>query len=378
VTRPIKLRLLLTALCATAACAALPALAQAKFEIAIQDDPVFLYQSPDATPAGGLQAAYARARGMGVDAIRFNLFWNYWNGYGRSFSQYDRAVNTALANGVKPFFTIVGTPQSTVPCHNPPALPNLCRENAQLTYKHVPMSTWKFFVRTIVRHFDSAGNRRVRQFDIWNEPNLKKFLAPSPKAPAIYNRLYKAAYSIIKHNDPGAKVFIGETTSALSRGSYYPTDFLKKVVSHGALKADGFAHHPFQFDDNAPGRPDRRYEGISNFPLINRVLASLAHQHRLNTPSGGVVRIYGTEFGYQKCGYRPTHPESRRASWGVKAFKFAKRNHALGFLWYQLYHPSINQCAIPTSQAPWDSGLLSFDNVLTPTYNALARGIRHL
>ena len=94
------------------------------------------------------------------------------------------------------------------------------------------------------------------------------------------------------------------------------------------LRADGFAHHPYQFSRVAPGARDTRYFGISNIAKMNALLRWLAREHRLRTPAGQPLPIYFTKFGYPRQGayYGFSYfTEARRADWVVKAFRVARR-----------------------------------------------------
>src|SRR5207237_907362 len=84
-----------------------------------------------------------------------------------------------------------------------------------------------------------------------------------------------AVHEAAKRADPRAQVLIGELAPGRSSLA-----FLNQATRRGIL-ADGFAHHPYQFSVVAPGRPDRRYLGISNTALVERTLRVLAARHRL-------------------------------------------------------------------------------------------------
>jgi len=138
------------------------------------------------------------------------------------------------------------------------------------------------------------------------------------------------------------------------------------------LRADGFAHHPYQFSRVAPGARDTRYFGISNIAKMNALLRWLAREHRLRTPAGQPLPIYFTKFGYPRQGayYGFSYfTEARRADWVVKAFRVARRAGVRLMTYYQLWRK-----AGPTRSKSWDTGLLDPDGTEYPIYSALVAG----
>ena len=86
--------------------------------------------------------------------------------------------------------------------------------------------------------------------------------------------LYTKGYAAIKAADPAAKVLIGETAPFSKAGlSTSPLAFLRGVTcvnkkykrarSCPALKADGYAHHPYDFAH----APDYQYPGADNVTI---------------------------------------------------------------------------------------------------------------
>ena len=68
---------------------------------------------------------------------------------------------------------------------------------------------------------------RSPRWQIWNEPNLKKYFAPAP-SPGQYARLLQISYPSIKQVDPKAQVVLGGMTG---RGDVSAVDFLKKLYA---------------------------------------------------------------------------------------------------------------------------------------------------
>ena len=147
----------------------------------------------------------------------------------------------------------------------------------------------------VAEHF--AG--RVDRYSIWNEPNWKTWLGPLKSAPALYRSLYTRGYAAIKDADPRAKVLIGETSPNGRAGlSTAPLAFLRKVacvnskykrVSHcPTLKADGYAHHPYDFRH----APNFQFPGDDNVTLgtlsrLTKALDKLSRVGALRKNGGG-------------------------------------------------------------------------------------------
>jgi hypothetical protein len=216
----------------------------------------------------------------------------------------------------------------------------------------------------------------VNRYSIWNEPNHVGWLAPLKSAPGLYSQLYKAGYGAIKRINPGAEVLFGETAPYASRrgSAMPPLQFLRGVVranrsyrgsSRYALQADGFAHHPYDFNH----KPTYKFPGATNVTLsglntLVKLLDSLTKSKKLTTPSGGKLDLYLTEFGYLRSGSQK-QSESNRV-------KYLKQGYDMA-----LKHPRVRQMlhfllVQPASKYRFfDTSLVSQSGGKTQTYNAL-------
>jgi hypothetical protein len=214
------------------------------------------------------------------------------------------------------------------------------------------------FVAATVAHFRGLVDR----YSVWNEPNYVGWLAPLKKGPKLYRKLYVAGYRAAKKADPSAQVLIAETSPyALRRRATAPLAFLRGVTctnrrfGHkrcGGLKADGYAHHPYDFDH----KPSYRYRGRDNATLatlgrLTSALHRLARAHALSTPRGGTLPVYLTEYGFMEHGKH--HISSRRhASYLRQGFAMALRNrHVKEMLQYLLVKPTRRYAFFDTSIA---------------------------
>jgi hypothetical protein len=312
-------KLLPVALVAAAFAVPTSANAATGMEIAVQDDHALVtaaYGKPvrDKTLdlAGQFQTKWIRA----------NVLWAASNGSQAKqksapsspkydFTGYDELINAARARGMQVEFTLTG-----------PA-PAWATGNKKVGPYKPNAKHFRNFVKAAVTHF--GGN--VVRYSIWNEPNLAPWLAPLKSAPGLYRSLYKSAYGEIKKANPNAGVLIGETSPyATKNRSLAPVDFLRKVLSGQKFKADGYAHHPYDFQH----KPNYKWPGSTNATLgtlsnLTKELDRQAKAGRLQTPGGKALDLYLTEYGYLRQG-RYKLSESKRASYLKQAYDIAYKN----------------------------------------------------
>jgi hypothetical protein len=294
-------------MCLSVLLACLAALAH-PIDIGVQDDGVFLghYGSQD--------TAFKLSSRLHANRIRVMVQSpKVAAGRGWNFSEFDRLLDAATAHGMKVQMVLIGPP------HKP------------------SVHKYALFVAAAVRHFKG----RVDRYSIWNEPNHKGWLEPVRSAPHMYRQLYAAGYRVIKRIDPKAQVLIGETVPyELRHGklAMAPLEFLRKMG--GRLRADGYAHHPYDFIH----APSYRYPGADNVTIgtlgrLTRALDKLRRSGALRGPGGGKLPVYLTEYGYFTKGSRRVS-EARRGKYLVQAFKIAMANRRVKeMLQYLLIQP---------------------------------------
>jgi hypothetical protein len=327
-------------------------------EVAIQDDSVFI-----SNRAPRIERGLQLLQPLNVSWIRVNVGWAdaasfrvarrrraprtiNWNWF-----PYDRIIDQANALGINVQLAFAG------------AAPAWATANRRIGTRSPKARHFRIFVRDAVLHFGD----RVDRYSIWNEPNHTGWITPGRKAPGIYRALYTTGYRTIKSLDPSALVLIGETSPYADRRAMAPITFLRRVAARGGLRADGYAHHPYDYRH----RPNFRWPGRNNATLgsINnlvRALDQLHRQRKLRRPDGGKLDLYLTEYGYLRSGRNKTR-ESRRARYLVQAFRMAVR------------HPRIRQllqfllARPPSRYRFFDMSITSAGGSRTPTYRALSR-----
>jgi hypothetical protein len=282
------------------------------------------------------------------------------------WARYDSIVDLARGHGMAVQMTITG-----------PA-PAWATPTGDLEKGYVRPNARRFgeFARAVAERYRG----RVSRYSIWNEPNWATWLGPLSEGPRLYRELYRRSYAAIKRADPNADVLIGEL-APYRKGtvSTAPLEFLREMTCvdaayrptrrrcpGGTLKADGFAHHPYDFT-NPPERP---LEGADNVTIgsldrLTRALDRLKRARVLVPRRGRYLPLYLTEFGYFRAGARRIS-ESKRAAWTTRAFDIAQRNPRVRQILYYVF-------VRPPGGTFFDLSLLDTDGRETGAYRALVR-----
>jgi hypothetical protein len=281
------------------------------------------------------------------------------------FSVFDRLIDQAAANGIRVHLSLTGPA---------PRWANARKYTEKRAWYKPNATEFGKWASIAAAHFKG----RVDRYSIWNEPNWKTWLGPLKNGPALYRNLYVAGYKAIKAADPAAKVLIGETAPVGRRGSSTaPLAFLRGVTCVNKkykrakrcpkLKADGYAHHPYDFAH----APNFRYPGNDNVTLgtLSRLTSALDKLSRagvLRKNGGGRMPLYLTEYGYFASGHRALK-KSTRVKYLKQAQSLALKNRRVkSQLQYLLVSPPRSQRA-----SFFDLGLMSTRGKRNAGYNAL-------
>ena len=273
----------------------------------------------------------------------------------------DELVRGAQLRGITTLITIWGTPGWANGNGGPNRLPTR-------------LADLRLFAGAIAARYSGryAGYPLVRHWSVWNEPNLQQFLAPQFDArgaivsPALYARLYRAAFAGIKAGNPSALVAIGETSPhgrdhvyiGPSQQTTSPGTFARLLaLQRPRLSFDAWAHHPYPTSLGLPPTQKARWPNVSLAALPRFQAALDTWFERRDTA------IWITEYGYQTR--RPQAlgvTTTQQAAYAVQALQLAAAEpHIAVFIWFVL-RDSI--------QTPWRSGLLDLAGRAKP---ALAR-----
>jgi hypothetical protein len=341
-------------------------------ELAIQDDALFV----QGNKRWKGDKAFDYARALGVTRIRVNLLWAFtmskpqYNARRKpaaityEFSHIDQLIDRAAANGIRIHLSLTGPA---------PRWANAKRAATKQAWFKPDAGDFGQWAGVVAEHFKG----RVDRYSIWNEPNWKTWLGPLDAAPRIYRAMYSRAYKAIKGADSRAQVLIGETSPYGRPGlSTSPLAFLRKVACVNSnyrrvgrcpqLKADGYAHHPYDFR-HAPGfeYPGEDNVTIGTLSRLTRALDRLRRSGALRFTRGGRMPLYLTEYGYFASGHRALPPRTR-SRYLKQAYSIALRNRRVKSQMQYLL------LTLPRgSGSTFNTGLVTASGKRLPQYNAL-------
>lgn len=381
---PRSMTVRITVLALALACLfALPAPADAArgMRVAVQDDSTLIFRAGEYI---SLDTTYDRMRAMKTTLVRMNMLWGYTvtasqrklkrkpRHVAYDWQPYDRAIANARQRGMKVLLTLTGPgPAWATP-----------KNRLSKGYFKPSVRQFKKFVKAAVRRY----KRQVKLYSIWNEPNWYKWLGPLKQAPLRYRRLYRAAYKVIKRQAPRARVLLGEMSpNAQRRIATAPLKFLRKMTClnsnyrkkrrlarrrcRSPLRADGVAHHPYDFRHSPWTKPRGRDDvTIANLGRLNRALKKMKRRRALIPRRTRKMPVHLTEFGYHRSGYRKIR-ERRRARWEVAAFNIARKNPRVKTMLHYVF-------VRPPGERFFDLSLLNTNGSTTRTYRKLKRWAR--
>jgi hypothetical protein len=273
----------------------------------------------------------------------------------------DALVRTATKYGLRVMVDITGTPKWA---------------NGNQTPNHMPkkLSDLTNFAYMLALRYDgkNPGKGVVSMWSIWNEPNLQQFLTPQYSgkkivSPALYAKLYKAAYTGIKRANPGAMVAIGETSAqgrdkpsgGKSSETVSPGTFAKLLGQQKGLRFDAWAHHPYPTSPGAKPLEKVKYPNVTltQLPAFEKTLKAAFHRSE--------VPIWITEYGHET---KPAEPKgvtySQQAAYAKQALNYAKADPDVQmFVWFTFRDSPGN---------PWSSGLEQPSGAHKPSYAAFS------
>lgn len=358
----------LTVACTLAALAVpLSAFAGERMLIGFQDDPNFRWRDDR-------QVVLDRAQEVGASILRTTVYWSRIaptkpaspsNPFDPAYrlDDLDEFVRGAGLRGMEVMLTIWGTP----PWANGGKGQNFAPSNfGDLTS----------FARAVAGRYSGKypGYPFVRYFTVWNESNLGQFLSPQydgkgkPAAPAIYAKLYRAAYAGIKAGNPKALVGVGETSPrgrdrVLGRPGLQETESPGKFAEllskqRPKLKFDAWSHHPYS---TLGAKPTQAFR----WPNVNLTQIARFGQELDKWFGRKDIPMWITEYGHET---KPGEPKgvtyAQQADYVKQALGIARKNPRVQmFIWFILRDD-------PTSL--WQSGLMERDGSKKPSFAAFS------
>jgi hypothetical protein len=166
------------------------------------------------------------------------------------------------------------------------------------------LDDWAAFVRSVANRYRG----RIRIYEIWNEPNVKRYWSASPEQMVEMTR---QAHDIIKEIDPSA-IIVGPSPVGES-GLVWLSSFLR---AGGGRYVDVIGFHFYVF----PAPPE------AQVPLINSVKAIMRSSDTGDKP------LWDTEAGWAKPAPFPS--EEMAAAYLARAFLLNWASGVQRFYWY--------------------------------------------
>jgi hypothetical protein len=201
-----------------------------------------------------------------VRTNRFVLKWGWVQPNRDSFNweSADRFFGELASHGIRAVPSLWGNPDWVGGSASTPPIGGLAGEQA-----------WRGFLRAMVvrygpggsywthgyrqRYGPSATPLPVQSWQIWNEPNLKKYFTPYP-SPGKYARLLQISHEAIKSKDPRARIVLAGMPG---HGDINAWDFLNSLYSVAGIKGkfDAAALHPYARDIDRQRKAIQRFRG---------------------------------------------------------------------------------------------------------------------
>jgi hypothetical protein len=205
----------------------------------------------------------------GVESLRIPIGWaSVQPSQGGSFdwSGFDNQIEEAAKVGVRVLPFLSGAPEWAVPGKRVPGAGGLTAP-ARLPVGGAARSGWVAFLTAAVARYGPTGSfwaehpgvprLPIREWQIWNEPNFKYFIAkPNP---AEYGQLVKLSFNALRAADPGARVVLAglfsrpkgardHRTGKHKSLNWYASDFIDVMYRRNPgikSKFQGAALHPY-------------------------------------------------------------------------------------------------------------------------------------
>jgi hypothetical protein len=205
----------------------------------------------------------------GVASVRIPIGWaSVQPSEGGSFdwSGFDNQIEDAAKAGIRVLPFLSGAPEWAVPGKRVPGAGGLTAP-AHLPVSGAARAGWVAYLAAVVARYGPNGSfwsehpsvpkLSIREWQIWNEPNFKYFIAkPNP---AEYGQLVKISSTALRAADPGARVVLAglfarpkgardRKTGKHKSLNWYASDFVNAMYARTPgvkAKFQGAALHPY-------------------------------------------------------------------------------------------------------------------------------------
>jgi len=273
----------LAAFCAAAIVLLVPSVSSASpyARFGVQDD-AYLSAGP------ALEAHLDTVQRMGAQVVRYTVSWRQVapkkparpsnpGDPAYDWSSVDPVLNGLHERHLTPIVTLYGTPGWA---------------NGGASANVMPRSKWSLSAFAL-----AVANRYpwVRMWEVWNEPNLTRFLIPN--SPRLYvGRLLNPTYAVLKKHALANRIAGGATSPRPTPSGLSPVVFMRGMhAAHAHL--DAYSHHPYPVTRGE--RPDGFARNVCKYCKGVLTLANLPELLKEVRRDFGTKRIWLTEYGYQ-------------------------------------------------------------------------------
>jgi xylan 1,4-beta-xylosidase len=266
-----------------------------------------------------------------------------------SFFNSDQIFDFLLSIGMKPFVEL-----SFMPGVLASGSKTVFSYDANITpprdYKE-----WATLIDRFVSHVvDRYGEREVSKwfFEVWNEPNLKKFWTGSPRN---YFKLYRYTAEAIKKISPALKV--GGPATAKSEWIEEFVNFCER----NDVPADFVSTHHYP-NDGFDGDDDTEVQLFKSQRGIMREVAQNTRSHARNRP------VYYTEWNSSSNPWDPLHDEPYAAAFIASTIMEA--NGLVDAYSFWTFSDIFEENYFPSLPFHGGFGLLTLHGIPKPSYRA--------
>ena len=193
--------------------------------------------------------------GMAYSHIRTNRYLLKWGWVQPSQGSFnwgptDRSIGRLASRGIRVVPAVWGNPDWVAGSASTPPIGGPAGEQAWRTFLSALVARYgpggSYWATSYRQQYGSATPLPIQSWQIWNEPNLRKYFAPDP-SPGKYARLVQISHDAIKSRDPKARIVLAGMPGY---GDVKAWDFLKGFYSVAGIKNyfDVVSLHPYGSD----------------------------------------------------------------------------------------------------------------------------------
>lgn len=218
---------------------------------------------------------------MNASWVRVDLDWSAIEPQRGQFdwAYPDLVVDRAAAHGINVLAVVAFSPDWARTTTGDPATAKHARPDQ--------LADYATFARTAAERYTPLG---VHTWEIWNEPNTRKFWPPRPDADE-YADVFRAAADAIREVSPESTLLIGGLSPKFEEpeSETAPVVYLEQLYANGTAQlADGIAVHPYSFPAWPMDPRPRTDGGFYHLPDVRAVVERNGDDRK---------KLWITEFG---------------------------------------------------------------------------------